>query len=81
MPKLRVGISRQAIGTTASISPWARIRLWSIQFEFQPKSERVNMRLPKTLLDAVKVLESFARYVLPYSQRQSVLGARIASRS
>lgn len=25
-----------------------------VHFEFQPKSERVNMRLPKPLLDAVK---------------------------
>ena len=26
-----------------------------IRFEFQPKSERVNMRLPRQLLDAVRV--------------------------
>ena len=25
-----------------------------VRFEFQPKSERVNMRLPRPLLDAVK---------------------------
>ena len=25
-----------------------------VQFEFQPKTERVNMRLPRLLLDAVK---------------------------
>jgi predicted DNA binding CopG/RHH family protein len=28
------------------------------RFEFEPKSERINMRLPKTLLDAVKAIAS-----------------------
>lgn len=29
-------------------------RFKPLRFEFEPKSERVNMRLPKTLLDEVK---------------------------
>ncbi len=35
-----------------------------VHFEFEPKSERVNMRLPKALLDAVKASDSGAG--MPY---------------
>jgi predicted DNA binding CopG/RHH family protein len=35
-------------------------------FEFQPKSERVNMRLPRQLLDAVRA--SAARARVPYQR-------------
>src|SRR2546427_821012 len=38
----------------------------TVLFEFQPKSERVNMRLPKPLLDAVK--ESAAKAGVPYQR-------------
>jgi len=38
----------------------------TVLFEFQPESERVNMRLPKTLLDAVTV--SAARAGVPYQR-------------
>jgi predicted DNA binding CopG/RHH family protein len=37
-----------------------------VLFEFQPKSERVNMRLPKPLLDAVKASASKAG--VPYQR-------------
>jgi len=37
-----------------------------IHFEFQPKSERVNMRLPRQLLDAVRA--SAARAGVPYQR-------------
>jgi len=37
-----------------------------IRFEFQPKSERVNMRLPRQLLDAVRA--SAARAGVPYQR-------------
>jgi predicted DNA binding CopG/RHH family protein len=36
------------------------------QFEFEPKSERVNMRLPKTLLSAVK--DSASHEGIPYQR-------------
>jgi predicted DNA binding CopG/RHH family protein len=36
------------------------------RFEFQPKSERVNMRLPRQLLDAVRA--SAARAGIPYQR-------------
>jgi predicted DNA binding CopG/RHH family protein len=38
----------------------------SMGFEFQPKSERVNMRLPRQLLDAVRA--SAARAGVPYQR-------------
>jgi predicted DNA binding CopG/RHH family protein len=37
-----------------------------MQFEFQPKSERVNMRLPRSLLEAVKA--SAAKAGVPYQR-------------
>jgi predicted DNA binding CopG/RHH family protein len=37
-----------------------------VQFEMQPKSDRVNMRLPHTLLDAVKVAAKKAG--MPYQR-------------
>src|SRR5262249_5885355 len=54
-----------------------------IQFEFQPKSERVNMRLPKALLDAIKA--AACRAGIPYQRfiRQTLEAAleRPASKS
>ncbi|MGH7054627.1 MAG: CopG family antitoxin [Stellaceae bacterium] len=40
--------------------------LRTVLFEFQPKSERVNMRLPKPLLDAVKA--SARKAGMPYQR-------------
>lgn len=37
-----------------------------VRFEFQPKTERVNMRLPRSLLDAVKA--SAAKAGVPYQR-------------
>jgi predicted DNA binding CopG/RHH family protein len=37
-----------------------------IHFEFQPKTERVNMRLPRQLLDAVQA--SAAKKGIPYQR-------------
>lgn len=50
-----------------------------VRFEFQPKSDRVNMRLPRPLLDAVKA--SAAKAGVPYQRfiRQA-LEAAVQSR-
>jgi predicted DNA binding CopG/RHH family protein len=37
-----------------------------VRFEFQPKTERVNMRLPRPLLDAVKA--TAAKAGVPYQR-------------
>ena len=46
-----------------------------IRFEFQPKSERVNMRLPLQLLEAVRA--SAAKAGVPYQRfiRQAIEAA------
>ena len=38
----------------------------TVQFEFERKTERVNMRLPKSLLDAVKAAS--AKAGIPYQR-------------
>lgn len=50
-----------------------------VRFEFQPKTERVNMRLPKSLLDAVRA--SAQKAGIPYQRfiRQA-LEAAVGSR-
>jgi predicted DNA binding CopG/RHH family protein len=50
-----------------------------VRFEFQPKSERVNMRLPRALLDAVRARA--AKEGVPYQRfiRQA-LEAAVATR-
>jgi predicted DNA binding CopG/RHH family protein len=55
--------------------PWGITSLSGI--EFQPKSERVNMRLPKPLLDAVKA--SARKAGMPYQRFiRQVLEAAVA---
>jgi predicted DNA binding CopG/RHH family protein len=46
-----------------------------VRFEFQPKTERVNMRLPRSLLDAVKATARKAG--VPYQRliRQAIEAA------
>ena len=41
-------------------------KMRTVRFEFQPKSERVNMRLPRPLLDAVKATAAEAG--IPYQR-------------
>ena len=38
----------------------------TVRFEFEPKSERVNMRLPRSLLEAVKA--KAAKRGIPYQR-------------
>jgi hypothetical protein len=49
-----------------------------VQFEFQPKSERLNLRVPKGLLDAVKAAAASAG--IPYQRyiRQTLEARRPA---
>jgi predicted DNA binding CopG/RHH family protein len=51
---------------TVDLTDYDLSELRAVQFEFQPKSERVNMRLPKPLLDAVK--SKAARAGIPYQR-------------
>ncbi|MSO76175.1 MAG: hypothetical protein EXQ87_04590 [Alphaproteobacteria bacterium] len=50
-----------------------------VQFEFEPKSAHVNMRVPKPLLDAVK--ERAKRRGIPYTRFIRLLMERAVSAS
>ena len=50
----------------ADLTEYDLSELQTVLFEFQPKSERVNMRLPKPLLDAVKA--SAIKAGVPYQR-------------
>ncbi len=64
---------------TADLSEWNLSGMEIARFEFQPKTERVNMRLPRPLLDAVKA--AAARAGIPYQRfirktLEAAVGAR-----
>ena len=64
LPKLQTDEEAEAFVANADLTEYDLSGFRSILFEFQPKSERVNMRLSKTLLDAVKA--SAAKAGVPY---------------
>jgi predicted DNA binding CopG/RHH family protein len=51
---------------TADLTDYDLSGMRFVQFEFQPKDERLNMRLPKSLLDAVKA--AAAKAGMPYQR-------------
>jgi predicted DNA binding CopG/RHH family protein len=64
---------------TADLSEYDLSGIEMVRFEFQPKTERVNMRLPRPLLDAVKA--AAARAGMPYQRfirraLEAAVGAR-----
>jgi predicted DNA binding CopG/RHH family protein len=54
LPKLQTDEEAEEFVANADLTEYDLSEFRTILFEFQPKSERVNMRLPKPLLDAVK---------------------------
>ena len=66
LPKLQTDEEAEAFVANVDLTEYDLSGFRSILFEFQPKSERVNMRLPKTLLDAVKA--SAAKAGVPYQR-------------
>jgi predicted DNA binding CopG/RHH family protein len=54
LPDLNSDDEAEAFVANADLTEYDLSGMRMVQFEFQPKSERVNMRLPRTLLDAVK---------------------------
>ncbi len=65
-PKLQTDEEAEEFVANADLTEYDLSKFRSILFEFQPKSERVNMRLPKPLLDAVKA--SAAKAGVPYQR-------------
>jgi predicted DNA binding CopG/RHH family protein len=66
LPKLQTGEEAEEFVADADLTEYDLSQFPTVLFEFQPKTERVNMRLPKTLLDAVK--ESAAKAGVPYQR-------------
>ncbi|MGO8920708.1 MAG: CopG family antitoxin [Stellaceae bacterium] len=66
LPKLRSDKEAENFVAKADLTEYDLSVLRSMRFEFQPKSERVNMRLPKPLLKAVKA--EAAKAGMPYQR-------------
>lgn len=66
LPKLRSDKAAEDFVAKADLTEYDLSGMRSMRFEFQPKSERVNMRLPKPLLKAVKA--SAAKAGVPYQR-------------
>ncbi|MGD0076321.1 MAG: CopG family antitoxin [Candidatus Binataceae bacterium] len=66
LPRLRSDKATEDFVEKADLTEYDLSAMRPIRFEFQPKSERVNMRLPRQLLDAVRV--SAAKAGVPYQR-------------
>lgn len=66
LPKLRSDKAAEDFVAKADLTEYDLSGLQTVRFEFQPKSERVNMRLPEPLLKAVKA--SAAKAGVPYQR-------------
>lgn len=66
LPKLRSDKDAEEFVAKADLTEYDLSGMKMVHFEFQPKSERVNMRLPKPLLRAVKA--SAAKAGMPYQR-------------
>lgn len=66
LPVLRSDEEAERFVVGADLTEYDLSAMRPTRFEFQPKTERVNMRLPKSLLDAVK--EAAARSGIPYQR-------------
>jgi len=66
LPRLKSDREAEEFVEKADLTDYDLSGMRSVRFEFQPKSERVNMRLPRPLLDAVRA--SAARAGVPYQR-------------
>src|ERR1700683_2288632 len=66
LPKLRSDEEAETFVAKSDLTEYDLSGMRIMRFEFQPKSERVNMRLPRPLLDAVKA--SAAKAGIPYQR-------------
>jgi predicted DNA binding CopG/RHH family protein len=66
LPELKTDREAKEFVAHADLTEYDLSAMRLVRFEFQPKSERVNMRLPKPLLDAVKA--SAAKAGIPYQR-------------
>jgi len=66
LPRFRSDKEAEAFVAKAALTEYDLSAMRPIHFEFQAKNERVNMRLPRQLLDAVRV--SAAKLGVPYQR-------------
>jgi len=66
LPKLKSDKAAEDFVAKSDLTEYDLSDMRMVRFEFQPKSERVNMRLPKPLLEAVK--ETAADAGMPYQR-------------
>lgn len=66
LPRLKTDKAAEDFVANANLADYDLSDMRLVQFEFEPKTERVNMRLPRTLLDAVKA--KAAKQGIPYQR-------------
>ena len=66
LPRLKSDAEAEAFVDEADLTQFDLAQMREFHFELGPKTERVNMRLPKPLLDAVKARA--ARQRIPYQR-------------
>lgn len=66
LPKLDSDEAAEEFVANADLTKYDLSGMTMVRFEFQPKTERVNMRLPRPLLDAVKASAKQAK--MPYQR-------------
>ena len=66
LPALKSDKQAEAFVENADLTEFDLSSMREVRFEFEPKSARINMRLPETLLAAVKTYASKAG--MPYQR-------------
>jgi predicted DNA binding CopG/RHH family protein len=66
LPEFKTDDEAERFVAEADLTDYDLSDMRMARFEFEPKSERVNMRLPKSLLDAVKA--TAAKAGIPYQR-------------
>ena len=66
LPKLKSDKAAEDFVANADLTRYDLSAMRVVQFEFEPKTERINMRLPRALLDAVKARA--AKLGIPYQR-------------
>ena len=66
LPELKTDEEAEAFVADSDLTDFDLSGMKQVRFEFRPKDERVNMRLPKPLLDAVRARA--AKAGMPYQR-------------
>jgi predicted DNA binding CopG/RHH family protein len=66
LPRLKTDRAAEDFVAKADLTDYDLSGMRVVRFEFEPKSERINMRLPRALLDAVKARA--AKQGIPYQR-------------